>query len=58
MAQVDAALLLSATKLQKAYNAALALRCAIEEMDGIGGGVLSIGDHRPANVADLFGPQS
>src|SRR6516165_1900306 len=32
-----------------------ALGCAIDEMDGVGDGALGISDHRPADVADLFG---
>jgi len=35
--------------------ASLALGCRIDEMDGVGDGALGIGDHRPADVADLFG---
>ena len=35
--------------------ASLALRCPIDEMDGVRDGALRIGDHRPADVADLFG---
>src|SRR5215472_1809868 len=37
--------------------ASLALGCAIDETDGVGDGALGVRDHRPADVADLFGPQ-
>jgi hypothetical protein len=30
---------------------------AIDEMDGVSDSALGVGDHRPADVADLFGAQ-